>query len=87
MLSSCAGCTENLHLNIFFPDFDVDIRFNIRHNITGYEGSLTLSLGIKGGNTNQAMNSGLGTKVTVGIVSHHFHGYGLYAGFISIQII
>jgi len=87
MLSTCTGSTEYLHLNVLFPNLNVDIRLDIRHNVTGYKGGLPLSLGIKGRNTNQTMNAGLGAKIAVGILSHYFHGNGFYAGFISIQII
>ena len=87
MLSTCTGGTENLHLNVLFPNLNVNIRLNIRHNVAGYKGSLTLSLGIKGRNSHQTVYTGLGAKIAVGIFSHHLHGNGLNAGLIPVQIV
>ena len=87
MLSACTGGTKNLHLDVFFSHFNINIRLNIRHHVTGNKGGLPLSLRIEGRNAYQSMNPRLRSKITVGILSHHFHGDRLDSGLISVQIV
>ena len=61
MLAAGAAGTIGVDSDIIRINFNIDIILQIRHHITGHEGSLPLSRRIKGRNPHQAMYAMLGT--------------------------
>ena len=87
MLSTGTTASIGINSDILVIDLHIQILLNIRHNITGYKGSLTLSGRIKRGNTNQAVNTLFRLQKSVSVLTIYLEGNGFHTGFISIQIV
>ena len=87
MLSACTAASVGIDTEIFFVDFNIEVFFNIRHNIQGYEGGLAFSLCIEGGDAHEAVYSFYGLQVAVSVFAVYLEGNGFDSGFVSVEVI
>ena len=60
MLSAGTAGTVGIDPQVIRVDLDIQIFLDIRHNITGYEGGLSLSVRVERRNSYETMNAALG---------------------------
>jgi len=87
VLSACTAASVGIDTEIFFVDFNIEVFFNIRHNIQGYEGGLAFSLCIEGGDAHEAVYSFFGLQVAVSVFAVYLEGNGFDSGFVSVEVI
>ena len=87
MLAARAAGTIRIDTQILVTNFHIDITLDIRHDIQGYEGCLTLTLCIERGDTYQTVDALLGLQITVSILTVDLKGHRLDTGLVSVQIV
>ena len=85
MLSAGTAGTIGINPQIFVVDFNIDIFFNIRNNITGCKRRLTLSCCIKRGNTHKAVYSLFTFQVAIRILTVDLQGNCFNPGLITVK--
>ena len=87
MLTACTAASVGINAQIFRVDLDIQIFFDIRHNIQGYERGLTLALGVEGGNPDKTVYAFFRFQITVSVLAIYLEGNGLDARFFAVQIV
>ena len=87
LLAAGAGRAVHFHLDVFRPQVDFDAVVDLGHDFDGREGRVTTSLGVEGGDTDEAMYPGLTLHVSVGVLALDEDGGGLEARFIAVEVV
>ena len=85
MLTACTAASVGINAQIFRVDLDIQIFFDIRHNIQRYKGCLTLTLGIERRDTHQTVYTLFGFHITVCISSIDLECDGFNTGFLPVK--
>ena len=67
VLAAGAAGAVSVDPDVVRVDDDIDILFNIRHDIAGDKGGLALALGVEGRNAHEAVNTALTLQVAVSV--------------------
>ena len=87
MLTACTAASVGINAQIFRVDLDIQIFFDIRHNIQRYEGGLALALGVEGGNPDKTVYAFFRFQIAVSVLAVYLEGNGLDARFFAVQIV
>ena len=85
MLAACAAASVGIDSEVFLIDFDIQVFFNIGHDIQGYKGSLAFALCVEWGDPHQAVHSFFWFQIAVCVFSVYLEGNGFNAGFVAVQ--
>ena len=85
MLSASSAGTVGIDPQIALIYLDIDILFDVRHDIAGCKGSLTLTRRIVRGDPHQAVDTFLSLQIAVGILPVNLDCDGLDPGFFPVQ--
>src|SRR6266536_5005297 len=87
MLAARAGGSVGVNTKVLFLDLDLDLVVDFRIDINRGEACMAAGRRVKWRDTHQPVNTALGIKLPVGIVSFHQEGCGLYAAFLPLLVI
>ena len=87
MLTARAAASVGIDTQVFWVDLDIQIFFDIGHNIQRYEGGLALALGVEGGNPNKTVYAFFRFQITISVLAVYLKGNGLDARFFAVQIV
>ena len=87
MLTARTAASVGINAQILRVDLDIQIFFDIRHNIQGYERGLTLALGVEGGNPDKTVYAFFRFQIAVSVFAVYLEGNGLDARFFAVQIV
>ena len=88
MLTTCTGGTEHLHFVVFCTNLHIlAVILDVRNDLDGRKGCLAASIGIKGRNTHQTVNTILTLQETIGIVAFNHNICRLQAGFVAFLVV
>ena len=87
MLTACTAASVGINAQILRVDLDIQIFFDIRHNIQRYEGGLALALGVEGGNPDKTVYAFFRFQIAVSVLTVYLEGNGLDARFFAVQIV